>query len=207
VGKRVLFSVHAGILLLLVVNLAGCFLPKMDIPDSLSMDTPDSPRIDNLPYTDPEQVWISRAYEAGHQGIDISADQVIDIVSPGEGTFLKSMYYHAGVPRWQVNAEIRQGGYAVELLLEPGNSVSEAEAQIQYEMLIPNGTEVKAGDLLGQRYIAYGQPYSILHMAVRQNSNGTFFCPLGSMAEQAVSDLLELFHRDHPGEEICTLGE
>ncbi len=197
--KRVLASVVGVILILLAVSLAGCVL--------LNADTPDSPSIDTLPYTDPDLVWISRPYEAGHQGIDISTAQVIDLVSPGEGTFLKEMYYHAGVPRWQVNAEIRQGGYAVELLLEPGDSVSEADAQIQYDLLIPNGTQVKAGDLLGQRIIATGQPYSILHLAVRKNSSGEFFCPVDYMAEQAVTDLLALFHRDRPGEEICTLGE
>ena len=122
-GKRMVVLVLAGILLL-TAALAGCSI--------VDTDTPDSPWIDALPYSDPQQVWVSRPYEAGHQGIDISTDQVIDLISPGEGTFLKEMYYHAGVPRWQVNAEIRQGGYAIELLLEPGDRVSEAEAQSQY---------------------------------------------------------------------------
>ena len=198
-GKRMGWLLLAGILLLVTAALAGCSI--------VATDTPDSPWIDALPYSDPQQVWISRPYEAGHQGIDISTDQVIDLISPGEGTFLKEMYYHAGVPRWQVNAEIRQGGYAIELLLEPGDSVSEAEAQRQYDLLIPDGTRVKAGDLLGQRIIATGQPYSILHLAVRENSTGTFFCPMEYMAEGAGADLLTLFQRDYPGEEICTLGE
>jgi hypothetical protein len=183
--------------LLLIVAAVVVFLVIRSMPSAL-------PRIETLPYTDPEQVWISRAYSSEHQGVDISTDQVIDLIAPSDGTFLKEMYFHAGVPRWQVNAEVRMGGYAVELLLEPGNSVTEAEAQEQYNMLISNGARVKAGDLLGQRFIAPGQPYSILHLAVRENSTGTFFCPLGYISEQAGADLLELFYRDYPGGTLCS---
>ena len=193
VSLLVLFAI-----LLLIASAVLVFLFIRSTPSAL-------PRIESLPYTDPEQVWVSRPYESGHQGIDISTDQVIDLISPGDGIFHKDMYYHAGVPRWQVNTEIRQGGYAIEMLLEPGNSVSQAEAQIQYDMLIPNGTRVKAGDLLGQRYIASGQPYAILHLAVRENSSGTFFCPLGYISEQAGTDLLALFHRDYPGGTLCSV--
>ncbi len=197
-GKKVLVLLLIGFLLLMAAALLVffAFKPPAD----------GYPTIEYVPYTDPGVVWISRVYSPEHQGIDISTDQVIDLIAPSDGTFLKEMYFHAGVPRWQVNAEVRRGGYAVELLLEPGDRVTEAEAQVQYDMLIPDGTRVKAGDLLGQRIIAPGQPYSILHLALRENSTGTFVCPLDHLSEGAAADLLMLFQRDNPQVEFC-VGE
>jgi hypothetical protein len=197
-GKKGLVLLLVGFLVLIAAALVifFTFQPTSDV----------YPNIDYVPYTDPGEVWISRAYSPEHQGIDISTGQVIDLIAPSDGTFLKEMYYHAGVPRWQVNAEIRKGGYAVELLLEPGDSVTETEAQVQYDMLIADGTKVKAGDLLGKRIIAPGQPYSILHLALRENSTGTFVCPLGHLSGQAEADLLMLFQRDNPVAEFC-VGE
>ena len=79
--------------------------------------------------------FITIGYTDVHRGVDFSAHQTIDVVAPCDGVFHKDMYFHAGVPRWQVNAEIRLGRYAVELLFESGDSVSEAQAQ-DYDAIV-----------------------------------------------------------------------
>jgi hypothetical protein len=158
----------------------------------------------SLPYETAGDVWISARYTAEHQGIDFSARKDIPIRAAGAGIFHKKMYYHAGVPRWQVNAEIGVGKYAIDCLFEPGDSVSQAQASSQFDMLVADGTPVKAGDVLGTLLFAPGNRYSMFHLGVRLTTTGQAECPMPYCTASVRTALLELYRRDNPGGQICS---
>jgi len=133
---------------------------------------------------------------------DSTARKEITIRAPGSGRFVKELYYHSGVPRWQVNCQIFVGDYAIECLFEPGNQVPEAEARRQFDLLIPN-REVKAGDVLGALIIAPGNEYSIFHWGVCNTKTGLTECPLLYATPLVRDALLAIIQRDLPGTQIC----
>jgi hypothetical protein len=165
--------------------------------------TPTVPELTSTPYRAAEDVWISARYTPEHQGIDFSAPKDIPISAPGSGVFYKQKYFHPGVPRWQVNAEIRVGKYAIECLFESGDSVTEAQADTQFARLIADGTTVKAGDPLGTLFLAPGQEHSMFHFGVRLTTTGQAECPMPYCSPEVSAALLDLYRRDHPGGQIC----
>ncbi len=160
------------------------------------------PEISFTPYLDAADVRFYVPYKADHPGIDVTATGEIVIRAPCSGDFVKELYYHAGVPRWQVNAMILVGDYSVELLFEPGDAVTEAEGRAQFDMIIPDGP-VQAGDTLGRLYLAPGNPHSIFHLGVRQTITGETSCPLSFSTPDVQQALLALMNRDIPGRKIC----
>ncbi len=190
------------ILIILGIVVVALIVATLVLTGDLSgQDSP--PSITSLPINTADPVSITIGYTSVHPGVDFSAHQNIAVVAPCDGVFHKDMYFHAGVPRWQVNAEIRLGKYAVELLFESGDSVTEAQAQTQYDMLLEDGTPVQAGDLLGSLYLAPGQPRAYLHLAVRWSPTGEFFCPLSYLSPQVKADMLELYFESFPGGQLC----
>jgi hypothetical protein len=162
------------------------------------------PELASTPYGTADDVWISARYSPEHQGIDFSARKEIAVKAPGSGVFYKNLYFHPGVPRWQVNAEIRVGKYAIDCLFEPGDSVTEAQARTQFDMLVSDGTEVNAGDLLGRLTVAPGQEHSMFHLGVRLSTTGQAECPMPYCTPEVRAALLALYRRDQPGGQICT---
>ncbi len=166
-------------------------------------DAPLIPVLETTPYITPADVWVSARYTTTHPGVDVSARKDIPTRAMGDGIFHKQMYYHEGVPRWQVNAEITVGKYGIDYLFESGNSVTEAQAKTQFDMLIADGTPVKAGDLLGNLYLAPGQDHSYLHFGVRYAITGQAECLMPYCTPEVRTALLELYRRDNPGGQIC----
>ena len=122
---------------------------------------------------------------------------------PAPGGFEKKLYYHAGVPRWQVNATIYSGDSAIDCLFEPGEDVTEAQGRQQLDMLIPDGP-VRAGDILGRLYFVPGSRMAILHLGVRvSTAGGDAECPLLFATPEVRASLVALFTRDLPGRRIC----
>jgi len=215
-GKTVLLSralslfIAAGVAAALILP-ASCYRDRSESssesPTSPEIpeppETPTIPELTSTPYLNADDVWISMRYTPEHQGIDFSATKNIPIRAPGSGTFNKHMYYHAAVPRWQVNTEIYIGKYSIDLLFEPGDSVTKVQAQTQYDMLIADGTPVNAGDSLGMLYVAPGQPYAMLHFGVHHVVTGLAECLTIYCSPEVRTAILDLFHRDHPGEQIC----
>ncbi|MCJ7813078.1 hypothetical protein MUP95_07165 [bacterium] len=168
-GKTVLLSrtlsllIAAGVAAALILP-TSCYRDRSEsssesptspeIPET--PETPTIPELTSTPYLNADDVWISMRYTPEHQGIDFSATKNIPVRAPGLGTFYKHLYFHPGVPRWQVNTEIYIGNYSIDLLFEPGDSVTKVQAQTQYDMLIADGTPVNAGDSLGMLYVAPG---------------------------------------------------
>ena len=169
----------------------------------LVTESPLVPELTSTPYINAADVWVSMRYKPEHQGIDFSTLKNIPIRAPGKGTFYKHMYYHPGVPRWQVNTEIYIGKYSIDLLFEPGDFVTQEEAQLQYDMLIADGTPVMAGDSLGMLYRVPGQKYGMLHFGVHHVVTGQAECLTTFCSPEVLTAILNLFHRDYPGEQIC----
>lgn len=169
---------------------------------TLSVTAIPFPQLAALPYENSADIRFYTPYRADHPGLDITARKEIVIRAPGPGRFVKELYYHPGVPRWQVNCQIFIGEYAIECLFEPGNQVPETEARRQFDLLIPNG-EVKAGDVLGRLIIAPGNDYSIFHWGVRNTRTGLTECPLLYATPQVRDALVSLIQRDLPGMHIC----
>jgi hypothetical protein len=169
---------------------------------ALSVSAAARPDLAALPYKHAADVRFYTPYRSDHPGLDITARKEIVISAPASGRFVKELYYHTGVPRWQVNCQIFIGDYAIECLFEPGDFVTKETAQRQFDLLIPD-REVKAGDVLGTLIIAPGMEFSIFHWGVRNHKTGLTECPL-LYATQTVRDaLLALLHRDLPGKKIC----
>ncbi|HEX9935268.1 MAG TPA: hypothetical protein VGB38_08735 [bacterium] len=168
-------------------------------------ETPAVPEIASVPYVAAGDVWVEARYSPQHFGIDFSALKAVPILAPGAGVFHKSMYYYEAIPRWQINAEIRVGDWAIDCLFEPGNYVTEEEGQTQFDMLVADGTKVKAGDPLGTLIFAEGAFKNYFHLGVRltTTSPGTPYCPMPYCTEAVRAALLELYRRDHPGGQIC----
>jgi hypothetical protein len=166
-------------------------------------DSPEIPELTSLPYEAAGDVWVSARYSAEHPGIDFSARKDIAIRAPGTGIFHKSKYYHPGVPRWQVNAEIAVGKYAIDCLFESGDRVTEAQADTQFARLIGDGTAVKAGEPLGTLFLAPGQEHSMFHLGVRLTTTGQAECPMPYCSQEVRDALLALYRRDNPGGQIC----
>lgn len=158
-----------------------------------------------MPYEAADDVWISARYTPEHQGIDLSARKDIPIRAMGRGVFRKKMYYHPGVPRWQVNADIIVGDYAIACLFESGDSVTEAQAVTQFDLLATDGMPVSAGDLLGTLYLAPGQEHSMFHFGVYKTTTttGQAECPMPYCSPEVRAALLDLYRRDNPGGQIC----
>jgi hypothetical protein len=70
------------------------------------------PELAALPYENAADVRFYVPYRSDHQGLDITSRREIVIHAPGSGRFEKVLYYHAGVPRWQVNSAIYIGDFA-----------------------------------------------------------------------------------------------
>jgi hypothetical protein len=159
----------------------------------------------STPYKAADDVWISARYTPEHQGIDFSARKEVPVRAMGRGVFKKKMYYHPGVPRWQVNADIIVGDYAIACLFEPGDSVTEAQADTQFARLIADGTPVKSGDLLGMLYLAPGQEHNMFHFGVYKTTTttGQAECPMPYCSPEVRGALLDLYRRDNPGGQIC----
>ena len=187
-GKTVL-STYAPRLIIAAVVAAALIFPascNRDRSENTSEtptgpETPETPEIPEIPllpnltskpYINADDVWISARYKPDHQGIDFSAKKNITVSAPGQGTFNKHLYFHSGVPRWQVNTEIYIGKYSIDLLFEPGDSVIKEEAQLQYDMLIADGIPVKVGDSLGTLYRAPSQKYTMLYFGVHHVVTG-----------------------------------
>ena len=183
-----------------VVTASGAV--TMNSNHSLSVSAIPLPELAALPYENSADVRFYTPYRSDHPGFDITARKEIIIRAPGSGRFVKELYYHSGVPRWQVNCQIFVGDYAIECLFEPGNQVPEAEARRQFDLLIPNG-EVKAGDVLGALIIAPGNEYSIFHWGVRNTKTGLTECPLLYATPLVRDALLAIIQRDLPGTQIC----
>jgi hypothetical protein len=182
------------------VNASGTV--TMNRSHALSVTAVPLPQLAALPYENPADIRFYTPYRVDHPGLDITARKEIVIRAPGTGRFVKELYYHPGVPRWQVNCQIFIGEYAIECLFEPGNQVPETEARRQLGLLIPNG-EVKAGDVLGTLIIAPGNEYSIFHWGVRNTRTGLTECPLLYATPQVRDALVLLIQRDLPGTHIC----
>jgi hypothetical protein len=179
----------------LVLSLAGC-AQDPDAEDA-------KPSLAATPYEDAGDVSFYVPYKPGHQGFDFSASHDIVIRAPSSGRFEKKLYYHAGVPRWQVNATIYSGDAAVDCLFEPGEQVTEQQGRQQFDMLIPDG-QVKAGDVLGRLLFVPGSRMAIFHLGVREStSGGEAQCPLTYATPEVRESLLALFGRDLPGQQIC----
>ena len=174
----------------------------MNSNHALSVSATARPDLAALPYKHASDVKFYVPYRSDHPGLDITARKEIVISAPASGRFVKKLYYHAGVPRWQVNSQIFIGDYAIECLFEPGDFVTKATAQRQFDLLIPD-REVKAGDVLGTLIIAPGMKFSIFHWGVRNCKTGLTECPLLYATPQVREALLALLHRDLPGKKIC----
>jgi hypothetical protein len=183
-----------------VANVSGTV--TMSRNHTLSVTATPLPELAALPYENPADIRFYTPYRVDHPGLDITARKEITIHAPGSGRFEKVLYYHPGVPRWQVNCQIFIGEYAIECLFEPGNQVPEAEARRQFNLLIANG-DVKAGDVLGTLIIAPGNEFSIFHWGVRNSKTSQTFCPLLYATAPVRSALLALIQRDLPGTQIC----
>ncbi len=203
--SRALSLLIAGGVAVAMILPASCYRDFTEASDEspAGPEIPTIPELTSTPYYNADDVWISMRYTPEHQGIDFSAQKNIPVRAPGQGTFYKHLYYHAGVPRWQVNTEIYIGNYSIDLLFEPGDSVTKVQAQTQYDMLIADGTSVSAGDSLGMLYVAPGQPYAMLHFGVHHTITGLAECLTIYCSPEVLTAILDLFHRDHPGEQIC----
>jgi len=200
-------AVIAVVLVLLVSCRRGGYpASPTDSATPTSPTSPTVPELASVPYEVANDVWISARFVPEHQGIDFSARKDIPIRAAGSGIFHKNMYYHPGVPRWQVNAEIGVGKYAIDCLFEPGSSVTEGQARSQFDMLVADGTAVRAGDRLGTLYLAPGNNQTTLHLGVRLTTTnpGTAFCPMLYCTPQVRAALLDLYRRDNPGGQICS---
>lgn len=160
--------------------------------------------ISSVPWVDDSDVSFYRRFEPDHGGVDLMADREITVLAACDGTFRKELYYHPTSQRWQVNCDIEAGGRVLECFFEPGNQVSEATGREQFATLVDDGTEVRAGDVLGRLLLAPGSEGAILHFGVRNGSE--FECPLGYCTDQVKEQLQALARRDHPGWEVCVGG-
>jgi hypothetical protein len=203
---------HRLTLCVLIVSTSMMLMASCRHKDSAESPTSPSvssiPELASTPYQAAGDVWVSARFSPEHQGIDFSARKDVPIRAAGAGVFHKNMYYHPGVPRWQVNAEISvgKGEYAIDCLFEPGNSVTEAQARSQFDMLVADGTTVKAGDRLGTLTLAPGNNQTTLHLGVRLTTTnpGTAYCPMPYCTASVRAALLNLYRRDNPGGQICS---
>lgn len=156
------------------------------------------------PYLDAGDVAFYVPFKPGHEGFDFSAQRDVVIRAPSSGRFEKKLYYHEGVPRWQVNATIYVAGSAVDCLFEPGESVTEEQGRLQFDMLVPDGP-VQAGDVLGRLLFVPGSRMAIFHLGVRRSTaGGSPECPLLSATPEVRDSLTALFNRDLSGQRICS---
>lgn len=169
---------------------------------TLSVSATPLPVLAATPYNNTADVRFYTPYRSDHPGFDITARKEIAIRAPGSGSFRKKLYYHAGVPRWQVNCDIFVGDYTIECLFESGDRVTQETAHRQFDLLIAEG-EVKAGDVLGTLIIAPGNERSYFHWGVRNTKTGLTECPLLYATPQVRAALLALLQRDLPGKKIC----
>jgi hypothetical protein len=174
----------------------------MNSNHTLSVSATPVPLLAATPYYNAADVKFYTPYRIDHPGFDITARKEIAIRAPGSGRFRKKLYYHAGVPRWQVNCDILVGDYAIECLFEPGDHVPQETAQRQFDLLIAEG-EVTAGDVLGTLIIASGNEHAYFHWGVRNTKTGLTECPLLYATPQVRDALLALLQRDLPGKKIC----
>ena len=141
-------------------------------------DEPSIPEISCTPYVSDSDVFFYRRFEPEHNGIDFTARQEITIRAACSGTFRKELYYHPTARRWQVNTGIWVGDYSLDGLFEPGNQVSEAVGRAQFDALVADGTQVKAGDILGRLLLDPVNEFAIFHFGMHRGTTGQAECPL-----------------------------
>jgi hypothetical protein len=189
----------------IVLSLVSCSTDP-DSPSAGETPAPSpagTPSLAATPYVDAGDVEFYRPFEPDHRGFDFSTRRDIVIRAPSDGRFEKKLYYHPGVPRWQVNATIYTGDSAIDCLFEPGEDVTEQQGRQQFEMLIPDGP-VKAGDVLGRLFFVPGSRMAIFHLGVRVSTRGgEAECPLIYATPEVREALIALFRRDLPGQRIC----
>ena len=166
-------------------------------------DEPSIPEISCTPYVSENDVSFYRRFEAEHNGIDLTARQAITIRAGCSGTFRKELYFHPSSLRWQVNTGIWVGDYSLDGLFEPGNQVSEEVGRAQFDALVADGTEVDAGDSLGQLLLDPRNEYAIFHFGLHRGTTGQAECPLSYCSAAVRAQLQSLAQRDHPGWEVC----
>ena len=160
--------------------------------------------ISRAPWVNDIDVTFYRGFEPEHGGVDLTATREITILAACDGKFRKELYYHPTSRRWQVNCDIQVGGRFLECFFEPGSQVSEETGRAQFDALVADGTEVRAGTVLGRLLLAPGNNLAILHFGVRSGSE--FECPLGYCTDEVKAQLQALASRDHPGWEVCVGG-
>jgi murein DD-endopeptidase MepM/ murein hydrolase activator NlpD len=166
-------------------------------------DEPAVPEISSTPYLSDADVTFYRRFEPEHEGVDLAALRDIPIRAACSGTFRKELYYHPTSQRWQVNTGIWVGDYSVDGLFEPGAQVSQATGQAQFDALVADNTQVRAGELLGTLLLAPGNAFAIFHFGVHRGTTGAAECPLQYCSAAVRTQLQSLAQRDHPGWEVC----
>jgi hypothetical protein len=175
----------------------------MNSNHTLAVSATPVPELSSPPYVSDNDVSFYRRFEPEHGGVDLSATRAITILAMCAGTFTKKLYYHPTSLRWQVNAEIVVGDYALDCLFEPGAQVSKEVGQAQFDALLPDGAAVRAGDALGRLLLAPGKDISLFHFGVRWRPTARTDCPLDYCTAEVKAKLQALARRDHPGWEVC----
>ncbi len=149
-------------------------------------------------FVNSEEVSITQGCTPTHIGIDIFATQEAQFRAVCDGIFSKEMFYNERNGMWQVNCTIQDSSEFRPIYgFEPfGQAGDRSPADIQYDKLIPDGSEVQAGDIIGVLYPVGDDAH--VHFGVHPES-----CPMNFFADQAQAEMLALFWRDNPGEQIC----
>ncbi len=168
------------------------------------------------PWVDPADVAdISRVFcdsgncpwippDALHDGIDIAP--VADLVSFQSGfggvvTWIAE-YFNPGNGYWQINVLIEYGHertYRLNYAFEPMSSDVAVKDQQLAEIVVQEGQQVAAGQLIGR--LVTGGPDAHVHWGFIERWQQV--CPDPFLTEGVRADLLAKIHESHPGWNIC----
>lgn len=136
---------------------------------------------------------------ATHLAFDIFSSVEASFRAVCSGVFTKEKLYNTGNRKWQVCSWIHfNSSYKANYNFEPfGADDDPGPVDIQYDMLIADGTTVEAGDTLGKLYST--------GLAVPHVDFGLYprSCPMNSFTASVSAEMLALYWRDHPGKQIC----
>jgi hypothetical protein len=163
------------------------------------------PTFSVTPYVSSSEVYLLGTVEVtdSHKGIDFLSTTEAVFRAVCGGTFRKTKCQNELTGKWQVNTDIvYDSKYFVRYGFEPfGNANDPTPADLQYNMLIADGTRIVTGEVLGA-LLSSGEGS---HVHFGPSKNDQWECPMSYFTAAASEEILLLWRHDHSsGNPICT---
>ncbi len=212
-GKWNFLSIIVIVLFASLVSSCGTVkvtsITPTSIPTATSTSTPaplPPPIFTVTPYVSSDEVYLSGNWSPTHNGfhmMTLNEGHPAHIRAVCGGIFTKGKYQNEITGRWQVSTSIDYGSqYLIHYSFEPMGSANDPiPADIQYNLLIADGTRVSAGDVLGQLLVS-GEA---AHVCFGLSHNNFGLCAMPYFTTAVSAEILAVWRRTNlPGNPICT---